>query len=326
MKLLLCPMCGPVFHVCHSSVLFVMNSTSLIRPFTMVSSFLRKRRPQSSAVSATDQTDALRHSLSLPDLASPLLDPEAWEELPPLEESPKPPGRNRKASLVGSPGAPILFHRPFNTFSVNQTTDFRQSYTKWSGGGGGGGTEREGVGLGIGSMKWARKRGKGKIVSRLNVVVVGGKGVGKTRWVDCGVGMSSYSASFINLFIDSLKTRTDASTPTPYPHPTVRLSSQTTTVIMEGCERTFLRLIDTPGLALGADPVQEKERERGVAGMMRMLEERFGEMMREESRIVRKATRGEDDLVHLGGLVWRALADGSAVSDRCSSRVSTGTR
>jgi septin family protein len=64
-------------------------------------------------------------------------------------------------------------------------------------------------------------------------------------------------------------------------------------------ERTLLRLIDTPGLAVGDDPVAEKERERGILGLTRLVEEQFAQVMREESRIVRRATRGEDDLVHL---------------------------
>lgn len=71
------------------------------------------------------------------------------------------------------------------------------------------------------------------------------------------------------------------------------------TVSLDDYERTLLRVIDTPGLAMGTDAVQEKERERGVTGLLRLLEERFADVMREESRIVRRTTRGEDDLIHL---------------------------
>ena len=82
--------------------------------------------------------------------------------------------------------------------------------------------------------------------------------------------------------------------------PTTRLSSRTATSKDDGYSRTTLRLIDTHGLAMGHDLIQEKERERGVAGLLRMMEGRFTEVMREESRVIRKSTRGEDDLVHLG--------------------------
>jgi len=77
------------------------------------------------------------------------------------------------------------------------------------------------------------------------------------------------------------------------------MSSHTVTVSHETLERTVLRLIDTPGLAMGGDLVEEKERERGVDGLLRMIEDRYAEVMREESRVIRRATRGEDDLIHL---------------------------
>ena len=48
------------------------------------------------------------------------------------------------------------------------------------------------------------------------------------------------------------------------------------------------------------DAVASRERERGITGLMRLIEHRFGDVMREESRIVRRGTRGEDDLIHLG--------------------------
>ena len=85
--------------------------------------------------------------------------------------------------------------------------------------------------------------------------------------------------------------------------PTRRISSRSSVVGVEGYDRLQLRLVDTPGLELGAsDGVKEKERERGVAGLMRLIEDQFGEVMREESRIVRRGTKLEDNLVHLGEL------------------------
>ena len=82
--------------------------------------------------------------------------------------------------------------------------------------------------------------------------------------------------------------------------PTTRLSARSTTVNHDTYERMLLRLIDTPGLPPVSDPVALAERERGLSGLVDLIEQRFGEVMREESRVWRKATRGEDDLVHLG--------------------------
>ena len=114
--------------------------------------------------------------------------------------------------------------------------------------------------------------------------------------------------------------------------PTTRMSSRVSTVHLDGYERHELRVVDTPGLELGDDdPVKERERERGMMGLMRLLEERFEEVMREESRIVRRGTKGEDNLIHLGG--WSDLPfscikpanrdDGSSLSHRCQGGTTT---
>jgi len=59
--------------------------------------------------------------------------------------------------------------------------------------------------------------------------------------------------------------------------------------------RTTLRLTDTPGLELDAP----HELEPGVSGLMSLLEGRFDERLREESRIVRQQ-KADDGMVHLG--------------------------
>lgn len=183
----------------------------------MVSHFLRKRRPRSS--SRTEEVEApLRHSLSLPDLTTPLLDPESWEELPlslasNLPSSPNassshspqaisPPTnpaltRGRKVSLVNvyQPGSPVQFHRPFTpwqvvptprTISGSQTypfltspdNDFRTSHAKWAPAGHRASVQTTAT---SNSLRWERKGRKSRVAGRLNVVVVGGKSVGKTR-------------------------------------------------------------------------------------------------------------------------------------------------
>ena len=82
---------------------------------------------------------------------------------------------------------------------------------------------------------------------------------------------------------------------------TTRISSRTAMANLPDYEKVSLRIIDTPGLELDSDGgVREKERERGVVGLVRMLEERFNEMLKEESRIVRRQPRADDELVHLG--------------------------
>ena len=110
--------------------------------------------------------------------------------------------RPRKTSLNNPSTTPIQFHRPFTPWQVvnndtvlsfspgldsaeeNGNGDFRTSRTKW-------GRERDGL-FGVGGVSesasyprmeggW-RKRSKAKgAVERLNVVVVGPKGVGKSR-------------------------------------------------------------------------------------------------------------------------------------------------
>ena len=83
--------------------------------------------------------------------------------------------------------------------------------------------------------------------------------------------------------------------------PTTHISSRTTLANLPDYKKVSLRIIDTPGLELDSDGgVKEKERERGVVGLVRMLEERFNEMLKEESRIARRQPRVDDELVHLG--------------------------
>ena len=173
----------------------------------------------------------LRHSLSLPDLTTPLLDPSSWEEIPefptPLSipsipnqrtSTPYSPftgtnnkvSRNRSPSLIGSrspDGTPgngaVAFHKPFGSWQVLHheqpipvvpvNTVYRGDFRKsaWSSNyketqdGSRTGAEayhlHMGQSGGQGSYQ-ARRRKKGRVVEeKLNVMVVGGKGVGKTR-------------------------------------------------------------------------------------------------------------------------------------------------
>jgi hypothetical protein len=292
-------------------------------------SFLKRRKGAETSPSSP----AIRHSLSLPDLTTPLLDPASWEEVPSFLTttiSPVPPStHNRKPSLVGGK-ASIQFHRPFTPWQVVNapaqgaadtagTYDFRTSRVRaW----GRDSTATDATGMARGVS--VRRRGKSKVPSKLNVVVVGGKGVGKTRWADV-IG-PLLTCSFINLLSDSLKEHihgtsqshdtpssptapgppvSPGTTPRSASAPTTRLSSTTLLVDAPESEWVQLRLIDTPGLELGSEAVQVKERERGIAGVLRLVEERFEERLREESRIVRRQVKGAEDLVHLSESAWR---------------------
>lgn len=82
--------------------------------------------------------------------------------------------------------------------------------------------------------------------------------------------------------------------------PTLRLSSHVVNAHLEDHDPVSLRLIDTPGLNLSPDLVASRARERGVSGLLRLMEERFEETLKEESRIVRTRKRQEDGMVHLG--------------------------
>ena len=165
----------------------------------MAPSLLRKRRQQPTSPRETD-SPRLRPSLSLPDLTTPLLDPESWEEIPPLtaftnmiDQSGSfaniTPTRHRKPSLVNH-STPIQFHRPFtpaqrvNTDHSPETNhqdrpDFRTRRAEWG--------RKETLEVDrhrlMGSAGGWRKKGKGKMMSRLNIVIVGAKGCGKSRSV-----------------------------------------------------------------------------------------------------------------------------------------------
>ncbi|ORY29964.1 hypothetical protein BCR39DRAFT_494923 [Naematelia encephala] len=366
----------------------------------MTGSFLRKKRPLPRISSSSRNTSkTLQHSLSLPDLTTPLLDPASWEELPqfsgihlalpnhppplshpplplplplPHPHSPPPPEllyhhspppppppppvvpsssstppplalssspetRNRAPTSINRDkeghghGSPVQFHRPFTPWQVvnhphpqsspeqsrgaREMMDFRISQARW-------GRERDSF-VTQGSVRggqdrgWkSRRRGKSRVLQALNVIVVGGKRVGKT--------------SLIDLLIDSLEVPLNpprgptSGPPGPPPpnsprniplppspprrptsgayqavQPTTTVFARVTTVLLDGYERTRLRLIDTPGLELGNDPVNATERERGVAGVLRFIEERFEDMLREERKVVRRQGTSEDRLVHL---------------------------
>jgi hypothetical protein len=62
----------------------------------------------------------------------------------------------------------------------------------------------------------------------------------------------------------------------------------------------LLRLIDTPGLDLSSDILASATCERGVAALIRLLEERFEETLPEENKVVRRKVGEDDGLVHLG--------------------------
>lgn len=220
----------------------------------MTPSFLRKKLRQTSSAQQQPphknphNNTIVRHSLSLPDLTTPLLDPSSWEEVPPFtftfpavhtpasksdsssKRTPKGGGvgmvlcrppkqkqqqdqqglgttspsarasgiglgntiqtRNRTPSLVGNE---VQFHRPFtpnkvvNPFSGGwKDGDFRMSHASWDRGGTfaemGMGTR--GVRESMPSVISRRKTRKKGAAEKMNIVVAGRKGAGKTRQVD----------------------------------------------------------------------------------------------------------------------------------------------
>ncbi|WWC60823.1 uncharacterized protein I303_103399 [Kwoniella dejecticola CBS 10117] len=129
----------------------------------------------------------------------------------------------------------------------------------------------------------SRRKGRKKgTVGKLNIAVVGGKGVGKT--------------GFINLLLSSLNTP-EHPTPIMPLRATSKLSSYTAISTID--ERLLVRIIDTPGLDLRMnDEFATKSRMRGVGGLIRLLEDRF-EVMCEEEKKIRRMTGGEEGLIHL---------------------------
>nr|XP_019042518.1 hypothetical protein I302_09127 [Kwoniella bestiolae CBS 10118]OCF21448.1 hypothetical protein I302_09127 [Kwoniella bestiolae CBS 10118] len=127
-----------------------------------------------------------------------------------------------------------------------------------------------------------RKNRKKGTVGKLNFVVVGGQGVGKT--------------SFTNLLLSSLSTPEH---PTPFIPLSSTKSLSAYTAISTISEKLLVRIIDTPGLDLKInDELSLKSRERGVGGLIRLLEDRF-EVMCEEEKKIRRMTGGEEGLIHL---------------------------
>jgi len=105
----------------------------------------------------------------------------------------------------------------------------------------------------------------------------------------------------ITQVLQSVAEMTETKPRVPVPiGPTLRLSSQVVTAAVEQYDPIELRLIDTPGLTLSNDPVSSKARERRVAGLTLLLEDRFEDTLKEESRIVRTRKRQEDGMIHLG--------------------------
>lgn len=67
-------------------------------------------------------------------------------------------------------------------------------------------------------------------------------------------------------------------------------------------EKLELQIIDTPGLDLRVDDglnIHGRQRERGIQALMRVAEERFDEVLKEESKVVRRQLSGGSDLLHL---------------------------
>jgi hypothetical protein len=153
-------------------------------------SLLRKRKSQHKV----SDPSPLRPSLSLPDITSPLLDTSTWgwDEVPPLVTShivrttPSPSERNRAPSLVRDPNSPVQFHRPFTPWQVVETEVSRHGVAPYKAVGGDGNfrVTAKWRASAVGSqVSLSKKRGRGwrKVPESLNIVVVGGRDVGKTR-------------------------------------------------------------------------------------------------------------------------------------------------
>ncbi|TYJ58098.1 hypothetical protein B9479_001194 [Cryptococcus floricola] len=277
----------------------------------MPPSFLRKKPRHSNQAPAPKKPPAIRHSLSLPDLTTPLIDTSSWEEVPPFTfssaqgdspVSPRGPGspvspigrssgtRNRKPSMVGGHGGEVQFHRPFTPKLVINSSPHNVSW---------GGDFR------VSAAQWGRDA-SGKQAQ--------GQGLGRP---DVRQSMASVASrrKFIDLMISSLSAPSpEQLKPTLNPAPTSRPQSHTC-LSTHSQDRILLRLIDTPGLELCPDEdlvggiaaetalghgvgVKGKERERGVKGLLRILEERFKYTLREESKVQRRVG-ADEGLVHL---------------------------
>ena len=175
-------------YILHSHTTLTVHTHTL--PTDHMPSMLRKRKSQHKV----SEPAPLRPSLSLPDITSPLLDTSTWvwDEVPPsvtshtMSTTPSPSQRNRAPSLVRDPNSPVQFHRPFTPWQVVNPTPTKagpSSYPESNGNGNFRDTAKWRASAAGSQVSLSKKRGRGrsKVPESLNIVVVGGRNVGKTR-------------------------------------------------------------------------------------------------------------------------------------------------
>lgn len=176
----------------------------------MVNRLLKSERPQSSVDDTLSHThpssafrgegggDGVKHALSLPDLTTPLLDPASWVEVPPFAFASAPHSSSSAdsraaSSSTGRLGRTIQSRRPFSPKLAitpigitgagaagagdNGGGDFRISSSSWSAAEQGIASHRQSLASTLARLRGRKKAGADK----LNILVAGGKGAGKTR-------------------------------------------------------------------------------------------------------------------------------------------------
>ncbi|KAG0700138.1 Septin-domain-containing protein [Suillus ampliporus] len=253
--------------------------------------FSFRRRPQTS-----DSTlPQLKTSPSLPELHSQGIPwPENLVDVTVIRENPIPvPERHphqgaTKSSVSCSDRAPIPFHKPFRLISGQPTENGSKisslymshppsAFGNW----------RASTAT-VSSTRRAHR--KNRTPPAFNLMVVGGRGIGKT--------------SFLRLLLETADISTNATEDQRvgldrFLKGSLKKTQHINTACVEICEsrydRVLLTVIDTPGLDFGDG--RELRLERQVSEIIKYLDAQYADTMNEESKVVRQS-KG-DQHVHL---------------------------
>ncbi|KIJ62638.1 hypothetical protein HYDPIDRAFT_94001 [Hydnomerulius pinastri MD-312] len=259
--------------------------------------FSFRKRPRANSSTATP----LKTSPSLPELhAQGIPWPENLVDVTVLRETPPVPERHPhqgavKNSLHSLDRAPILFHKPFRFHSGQPTAASNgngngakisslymsphppSAFDNWRSPSSAGTTSR-------------RTHRKNRTPPAFNLMVVGGRGTGKT--------------SLLRLLLDTADisptaTEDQRAALDRFVKGGLRQTQAISTACVEICEsrydRVSLTVIDTPGLDFGLG--QELSVEHQVTSMIKYLDKQYADTMNEEAKVLRES-KG-DQHVHL---------------------------
>ncbi|TFK40802.1 septin family protein [Crucibulum laeve] len=264
------------------------------------------------------ETDAprIRTSPSLPELNSQGIGP--WPEdlvdMSAIQQAPPPELAHQgatKSSLQGPDTAPIPFHKPFRP-SAGTTTGGTISSLYMSGPPPSAFETRKGTAP---AGRYSQRRAR--IPPTFNLMVVGGKGTGKT--------------SLLRLLLETAEVSPTATVDQRaavdrFLKGSTKMTPSIQTACVEICESRFDRVlfsvIDTPGLDFQEG--RELKLERQVNGVIKYVDAQYADTMSEESKVIRQS-KG-DQHIHLCIYMIDPTSVMTAEARRALSSLPTKTR